>query len=218
MTDIQAMHAPAVLAGNVKLCPDWGAPGIGYLLIFRPDPGASAALAQVQEQVLALEPTLLRQPESQLHTSVAWLLAVGRDFAEPKDALWAARGDEWLKVMASITERTPAMRLRYQRLVVTDAAIIAVAQEPTPVGGFRHELAAALELPWPISYSSAEVVHTTLFRYSEALSDPAGLLRRLEATPVAIETSVSELLMVRESMYYTARYEVLRRLPLGIAS
>jgi len=212
------MHAPAVLAGNVKLCPNWGAPGIGYLLIFRPDAAASAALARVQEQVLALEPTLLRQPESQLHTSVAWLLAVGRDFGEPKDAIWAARGDDWLKIMASITERTEPMRLCYQRLVVTDAAVIAVAQEPTPVGEVRRELTAGLGLPWPISYSSVEVVHTTLFRYSAALRDPAGLLQRLEAMPVSIETSVSELLMVRESMYYTARYEVLRRLPLGVAS
>jgi hypothetical protein len=218
MTDIQAMHAPAVLAGNVKLCPNWGAPGIGYLLIFKPDPAASATLAQLQEQVLALEPTLLRQPESQLHTSVAWLLAVGRDFAEPKDTLWAEHGDDWLKVIASITERAAPMRLRYERLVVTDAAIIAVAQEPTPVGEIRRELTAALGLPWPISYSSVEIVHTTLFRYSAALSDPAGLLRRLGTMPVAIQTSVSELLMVRESMYYTARYEVLRRLPLGVAS
>ena len=211
------MHTPAVLAGNVKLCANWGAPGIGYLLIFRPDPAASAALARLQEQVLAFEPALLRQPEAQLHTSVAWLMAVGRDFDEPKDALWAARGDDWLKIMESITERTEPMRLRYQRLVVTDAAIIAVAEEPTPVGGFRRELTAALGLPWPISYDSVEIVHTTLLRYRQPPSDPAGLLRRLEAMPVAIEAEVSELLMVRESMYYTFEYEVLRRLPLGVA-
>ena len=167
------MHTPAVLAGNVKLCANWGAPGIGYLLIFRPDPAASAALARLQEQVLAFEPALLRQPEAQLHTSVAWLMAVGRDFDEPKDALWAARGDDWLKIMESITERTEPMRLRYQRLVVTDAAIIAVAEEPTPVGGFRRELTAALGLPWPISYDSVEIVHTTLLRYRQPPSDPA---------------------------------------------
>src|SRR5215469_16318869 len=99
MTDIQAMHAPAVLAGDVKLSVNWGAPGIGYLLLSRPDPGASAALAELQEQVLALEPALLRQPEAQLHTSVAWLLPVGREFSEPKDALWAEHGEDWLKII-----------------------------------------------------------------------------------------------------------------------
>ncbi len=93
-----------------------------------------------------------------------------------------------------------------------------MAQEPNPVGGLRRELTAALGLPWPIGYSSAGIVHTTLFRYRQPLSDPSGLLRTLEAMPVAIQTRVSELLMVRESMYYTFKYEVLRRLPLGIAS
>lgn len=217
MTDIQAKHALAVLAGDLKLCTTWGAPGVGFLLLFRPDPAASAALAEIQEQVLALEPGLLRQPEAQLHTSVAWLLPVGREFSEPKDALWAEHGEGWLKIIAAITEGIPPMRLRYRRLVVTDAAIIAVAEEPTPVGGFRRELTAALGLPWPITHSSVEIVHTTLFRYQRPLSDPAGLLRRLEAMPVAIESGVSELLMVRESMYFTFSYDVLRRLPLGMA-
>jgi hypothetical protein len=217
MTDIQALHAPAVLAGDLKLCTTWGAPGVGYLLLIKPDGGASAALADLQQQVLALEPALLRQPEAQLHTSVAWLLPVSREFSQPKDALWAAHGEGWLKIVAAITEGVPPIRLRYRRLVVTDAAIIAVAEEPTPVGGLRRELTAALGLPWPISYNSVEVVHTTLFRYRQPLSDPAGLLRRLEALPVAIETTVSELLMVRESMYFTFCYEVLRRLPLGKA-
>jgi hypothetical protein len=217
MTDIQAMHEPAVLAGDLKLCTTWGAPGVGYLLLIRPDAGASAALAEVQEQVLALEPALLRQPEAQLHTSVAWLLPVGREFSEPKDALWTEHGEDWLKIITAISESVPPIRLHYRRLVVTDAAIIAVAEEPTPVGGFRRELTAALGLPWPITYSSVEIVHTTLFRYRQPLSDPAGLLGRLEAMPVAIETGVSELLMVRESMYYTFSYEVLQRVPLGVA-
>src|SRR5262249_18567355 len=126
-------------------------------------------------------------------------------------------GEDWLKIIAAITEGIPPMRLRYWRLVVTEAAIIAVAEEPNPVGRFRRELTAALGLPWPITYSSVEIVHTTLFRYRQPLSDPAGLLRRLEAMPVGIETGVSELLMVRESMYYTFSCEVLRRLPLGVA-
>jgi hypothetical protein len=60
-------------------------------------------------------------------------------------------------------------------------------------------------------------VHTTLFRYQRPLSDPTGLLRQLEAMPVAIESRVSELLMVRESMYFTFSYEVLQRMPLGVA-
>ncbi len=214
VTDIQARHAPSVLAGELELSANWGLPGVGYLLMIRPDPAAAAALADVQRQVLAFEPALLRQPESQLHTSIAWLLPVRRQFSEPKDALWASHGDGWLASIAAITEATRPMRLRYRRLVAADAAIIALAAEPNPVGRLRRELTAALGLPWPITYSSVETVHTSLFRYRQPLADPAGLLRRLESLVIDIETAVSELLMVRESIYPTLAYEVLRRLPL----
>ncbi len=203
-----------MLAGELELSTNWGLPGVGYLLMIRPDPAAAAALANVQRQVLTLEPALLRQPESQLHMSIAWLLPVRREFSEPKDALWASRGDGWLAAITAITEATGPMRLRYRRLVAADAAIIAVAAEPNPVGRLRREITAALDLPWPITYSSVETVHASLFRYRQPLTDPAGLLRRLESLVIDIETEVSELLMVRESIYPTLAYEVLRRLPL----
>ena len=64
---------------------------------------------------------------------------------------------------------------------MTDAAIIAVAEEPNPVGELRRELTAALDLPWPITLWLGRLVHTTLFRYRQPLRDPAGLLRRLAA-------------------------------------
>ena len=214
MTDIQARHAPAVLAGELHLASNWGARDLGYVLLFRPDAAASAALAELQRQVHAVEPSLLRQPEPQLHASIAWLLAVSRDFAQPKDALWAQHGAGWLNIVGAITDATPPMRLRYRRLVVTDAAIVTVAEEPNPMEAFRRELIAALGLPWPITYGSLGIVHTTLFRYRRPLPDPAGLLRRLSALPIAIETEVSELLMVRESTFPMLDYEILRRLAL----
>lgn len=214
MTDIQARHAGAVLANHLRIATRWGQPAVGYVLIFRPDPAASAAFGSLQEQVLAFEPALLRQPESQLHTSIAWLLPVSREFGLHKDEIWAEHGEDWLKIVSAITDATPPVRLCYQRLVVTDAAIVAVAEVPNPVAGFRRELTADLGLDWPITYDSVEIVHTSLFRYRQRLDDPSGLLRRLESMPIAVETEASELLMVRESVYPTLDYQVVRRLPL----
>ena len=75
MTDIQARHAPAVRANRLQITCRWGQPCLGYVLLYRPDRAACAALAALQQQVLGCEPTLLRQPEPQLHCSVALPLA-----------------------------------------------------------------------------------------------------------------------------------------------
>jgi len=218
VTDIQAKHAPAVRANRLQIAGRWGQPCLGYVLLYRPDATASAEFAALQQEVLGCEPTLLRQPEPQLHCSVAWPLAVGRDFDQPKDEIWQQHGEDWLKIIAAVTDTAGPMRLRYQRLVMTDAAIIAVAEEPNPVGELRRDIVAALGLSWEICYGSVGVVHTTLLRYSQPVADAAGLLRRLAAIRVSIETQVSELLMVREFRYPTLEYEILRRLPLGTGS
>ena len=119
---------------------------------------------------------MLRQPEAQLHASIAWLLQVRRDFGRPKDELWAEHGERWLTAIAAVTDATAPMRLRYDRLVVTDAAVVAVAQEPNPMAEFRRQVIGALGLPWPVTYSSLGIVHSSLLRYRQPLADPAGLL------------------------------------------
>ena len=214
MTDMQERHAPAVLANRLEIASRWGEPDLGYILLFRPDPVASAALVALQDAVLAAEPSMLRQPEAQLHASIAWLLQVRREFGRPKDELWAEHGERWLTAIAAVTDATAPMRLRYDRLVVTDAAVVAVAHEPNPMAEFRRRVIAALGLPWPVTYNSLGIVHSSLLRYRQPLADPAGLLATVAKLPVRIETEVSELLMVRECTFPTLDYEILVRLPL----
>jgi hypothetical protein len=215
VTDIQARHAPAVLANELELATRWGQPNLGYVLILRPGPAASAQLSRLQEQVLEAEPTLLRQPVARLHVSIAWLLQTRGEFGRPKQEIWRQHGEQWLRAIAAVARGTAPMRLRYHRLVVTDAAVIAVAEDCQPMAALRREITSALDLPWPITYSSLSLVHSSLLRYREPLAGPAALLRRLASIPVSIETEVTELLMVREFTFPTLDYEVLRRLPLG---
>jgi hypothetical protein len=214
VSDLQAQHEEAVLAGRLRLADDWGQPDLGYILIARPDPAATAGLTALQDDVLRLEPGLLRQPAPQLHASFAWLLQVRREYGQPKDEIWAARGERWLRAITAVARSTPPMRLRFDRLVVTDSAIIAVAAEPNPVARFRREITAALGVSWPITYPALGVVHVSLLRYRRPLADPAGLLAALARLRVAVETDVRQLLMIREVTFPTLQYDVLARLPL----
>jgi hypothetical protein len=213
--DLQARHAPAVLANDLQIADQWGAPCLGYLLVLRPDPAATAALSAVQDGVHALEPTLLRQPEAAFHSLVAFLVPVFAEPGQPKDEIWQQHAADWLDVMsrAAAALMTSPIRLCFRRLIATSAAIIAVADLPNPITELRRDLTAALDLPWPLA--KGPLVHVTLFRYSEPLADPAGLLRYLQAQDLAIAAEISELLMVRETTFPSLEYEVLHRLPIG---
>jgi hypothetical protein len=209
--DLRDRFAPAVLANELQFASDWGTPCLGYLLVLRPDEAARDALAALQDRVQALEPGLLRQPGHALHSTVAFLVPVHRPVAGDKNEIWAGNAGRWVAAIQSARSLSPApFRLRYRRLVATDAAIIAVADTPAPITALRQELEARLELPWPLA--KGPLSHVSLFRYREPLRDPAGLLRTLAALEFTIETEVSELLTIRETTFPFLEYEVLHRL------
>lgn len=212
--EAQARHAPAVRANSVTLATSWGEACLGYLLLFRPSPAATAALAAVQDQVLVLEPDLLRQPGPAMHSTAGFLIPVFRPVGQPKDEIWRRHGERWTRV---IGERVAALdgplRLCFRRVIATDAAIIAVAAAPNPVTELRAALAADLGLPWPLA--KGPLVHVSLFRYRQPLRDPARLLALLAAIDAGIETEIGELLVVRETTFPLLEYEVEQRVPIG---
>lgn len=210
--DVERQHAPAVLANKVLVEHRWGRPCLAYNACIRPGRAAVAALSAVQDSVLCLEPWLLRVPGSALHANVTWLLPVHQEFGRPKDELWRQHGHGWMAVLAEAAGRTGRFRLRYRRLVATDSAIIAVAEEPNAVSALRRELKTLLRVPG--SLSAGALVHTTLFRYARPLRDPASLTWWLASATIRAETRVSELLVVRERTFPLLDYEILRRLPL----
>ncbi|MDR0346523.1 MAG: hypothetical protein LBI49_26065 [Nocardiopsaceae bacterium] len=212
---VQRQHAPAVLANRLTGQDRWGRRCQGYNLCARPGAGPAADLAAVQDQLLRLEPSLHRVPAPALHVNVAWLLPVHLEFEHPKDELWQQHGAEWTAAARRIVAGTGAFRLCFDRLVATDAAIIAVAREPNPVTALRRELAGALRLGRPLS--AGGLVHSTLLRYGGRLRDPAGLLRCLAAAGSEVRQPVSELLVVRERVFPSLDYEICDRLPLAAA-
>lgn len=211
---VQAEHAPAVLANRLQLAGRWGKPCLGYLIIGRPSAAMATALAAVQDQVQAVEPDLHRQPPAALHSTVGFLVPVFRPVDDDKDEIWRRHGPGWLAGIRAAAAAEPApLRLTFRRLVATDAAVIAVADAPNPVAGLRDRLTAGLDLHWPLT--KGPLVHVSLFRYRQPLRDPAGLLATLGALDFTIETEIDGLLVVRETTFPLLEYEVVHRVPIG---
>lgn len=215
---VQRQHAPSVLANRLLLEQRWGKPFLAYNVFVLADPPGAAALAAVQDQIALMEPALLRQPETALHTTAAFLLPGYAEFDHPKDELWHQHGAEWLAQLTELAATTPAFTLSFRRLLLTDAAIIAVADEPNELSALRCRLLTLMDVPAHSHRYRYGLVHSTLFRYSGPLRDPAALLEWAASAEVDADVSVSELVVAREHTFPFLGYGVLRRLALQVTS
>jgi hypothetical protein len=213
---LQRWHAPAVQANRLMLAQRWGQAFLAYNVFIQADQPGAAALSEVQDRLIAPEPSLLRMPAGALHTTAAFLLPGSAEFDRPKDELWHQHGTRWLAQLTGLAAATPEFRLCFRRLVVTDVAIIAVADEPNGLSAFRRRLLTAMDVPG--NSHSYDLVHMTLFRYSAPLRDPAGLLSRAGGTELRADFDVRELIVAREHTFPFLGYDVLRRLPLPAVS
>lgn len=210
---MRARDATAVLANDLRFDNRWGQPCLAYNVFIEPDPAGRAELAAIQDRLLRLEPELLRLSPDWLHITGVNLLGLYDEFDRPKDELWRERGAAWLAQLTELAAGTEPFRLCYRHVVATQAAVIAIADEPNGLTSFRNAARAALEVPGRLA-NSHEIVHTTLFRYARPLRDPAVLLARLASTEFLARLQVSELVVAREHTYPFAGYDVLRRLRL----
>ena len=96
--------------------------------------------------------------------------------------------------------------------MATDSAVIALAS--APVNHIREMIRERLRLPSE-TRNEADLVHTTLFRYRGALSDPEKLLAMLEDASAEGTSEVKELVVSKELVYPSLEAEVLARLPLA---
>jgi hypothetical protein len=151
-------------------------------------------------------------PTDALHTIAAFLLPGSAEFDRPKDELWHQNGSRWLAQLEELAAATPRFSLAFRRVVATDVAIIAVAEEPNGLMAFRRRLLTVMDVPG--NSHRYDHVHATLLRYSAPLRDPAALLELAAASNVQAEFDVTELVVAREHTFPFLGYDVLRRLVL----
>lgn len=214
-TSLQASFTPAVLTGHLRLDPLWGRSCRAYNLHARPVDDCRSQLAAIQDELSQLsEQGLLRCPPEALHVSLGAFLSVREDDTNTKEALWAHHGDAWLQELTDHVRQVQPFTLTYRAIVVTDAAVIAVADYGHEVRAIR-ELLTALREGIGLAGNQPNIVHTSLFRFADPLRDPAALLDAAKRIPVDTGFRVDEVVVTRELLYPTLITEDLALLPLA---
>jgi hypothetical protein len=197
----------------LRASPLWARPCRAYDVQIELDPAARASLEQLRQPLKQAEPGLLVCPATTLHVSVAWLLAVRVSYPTPKDSLWERHAHEWTAELRRIAADSEAFRITYEHVVATDSAVIVLARPTGPVNRIRRMIGERLSLP-PETRNEADLVHTTLFRYGGALSDPEQFLAMVEDGNANATSRVDELIVSKELVYPSLETEVLEHLPL----
>ena len=211
---LREAHREKVVRNEVRPSPLWAQPCRAYNVLIELDPRTRSSLENVQQSLYRAEPSLLVCPEKTLHVSLAWLLAVHASYQVDKDLLWKRHAEEWMAELGRIAAQHPGFRITYEHVVATDSAVIALAQPTEPVNRIREAIRERLRLPSE-TRNEADLVHTTLFRYRGALSDPEKLLAMLEDTSADATAEVEELVVSKELVYPSLESEVLGRLLLA---
>lgn len=213
--ELREAHREKVARNEVRVDKLWARPCRAYNVQIEPDPRTKASLGETQQTLKRAEPNLLVCPQKTLHVSIAWLLAVHASYQVDKDSLWERHAEEWTTELTRIAAQSTGFRITYEHVVATDSAVIALAQPSEPVNRIREMIRERLRLP-PETRNEADLVHTTLFRYRGALSDPEKFLAMLEEHMSADATAeVDELVVSKELVYPSLEAEVLARLPLA---
>jgi 2'-5' RNA ligase len=213
--ELREAHREKVARNEVRVSPLWARPCRAYNVQIELDSCTKSSLEKIQQSLRQAEPNLLVCPRETLHVSLAWLLAVHASYPVAKDSLWERYGEEWTTELRRIAAQSTGFRITYEHVVATDSAVIALAQPSEPVNRIRDAIRERLRLP-PETRNEADLVHTTLFRYRGAFSDPKKFLAMLEEDTSADATAeVDELVVSRELVYPSLETDVLGRLPLA---
>jgi hypothetical protein len=211
---LRELFKTAVLNNAIRRETLWGQRCHAYNVQFQPDLIACRSLSKLQDWFLQLEPSLLQVPVHAMHISVARLLDVRQLYPSDERILWRRHGSAWLAELARIAAASRPFPLTYRSIAATDTAVVAVAEPVECMDQIRLEIARTLRLPAEIQ-NRADLVHTTLFRYSGLLGNPSGFVRATEEAELAIDMTADTLILCREEVFPSLKTTAIGQFPLG---
>jgi hypothetical protein len=214
VTRFRRRFVDAVSRNEISLAGNWARPCHAVNVQAELDSRACDGLERAQDLIVEMDPALLRCPRSSLHVSIDWPLEVQYEYARTKASLLEEHRTAWVSGLEEIVPRSAALTLRYRWVVVTNSAVIALAEPNEALTQLRHAIRAELFFPQPVR-PAATIVHTTLFRFSGVLDRPDSFLRATAAIDLDVTTTVTALVLSEELVYPSLTTRTLARFEFG---
>jgi hypothetical protein len=197
--------------------PLWSRPCLAYNLHAELDSRCREDFAELQGRLPLPASWALRRPPASLHVSVATVLSVREDYGNSKDVIWERWGQQWCDSFAKVAAVLAPFCIRFTKLQVSTAAVIAVAEPVAEVEKVR-ELAKDLLSRAGLKADQPSIVHCTLVRYGASGRGLRPLAGAAQLVEVSTETTVRHLVVSKELVYPSLVRESLAHLQLGTVS
>jgi hypothetical protein len=192
----------------------WGRPCLAFHIQPGFAPGAQERLHALRERIVPLWPKPLRVgPLHSIHVTLYPLVPVPGDF--DRDKHWRAVKEGALGILRRLCADAPALTLRYHRLIVMPAGIVAAAEDATGlVSAIRNEVLRLLPPPPGRSHVPYDLIHTTLARYGSTDPIDRSHVDAVNTQPVAVEARVDRIRLFQETLFPCIEGEELETFPL----
>lgn len=214
VTRFRSRFVDAVSRNEISLAGNWGRPCHAVNVQADLDSRARDGLQRAQDVIVKMDPALLRCPRSSLHVSIDWPLEVEYEYARAKASLLEEHRTAWVAGLEQIVAGAAPLTLHYRWVVVTNSAVIALAEPNKAVTQLRNAIRAELSFPQPVR-PTATIVHTTLFRFSAGLDGPESFLKATAAVELDVTTTVRALVLSEELVYPSLTTRTLSRFEFG---
>jgi hypothetical protein len=200
--------------GTSEADPLWSHPCLAYNLHAALDESCRKGLAAIQERLHRVDCGTLACAPLSLHVSVASLLSVRKDYGLPKDELWARCGDAWCASLQELASRTAPFVVRFYKVLVSNSAVIAMAEPVKAVDNFRQR-AAQLLGQQGLDGAQPSILHCSLLRFATSGLDLSRLSDDADTVDPGVSTVVTRLVVLRELVYPNLVTETLKHFRVG---
>lgn len=196
-----------------KIDPLWAKECQAVQLQALPPPDILRNLLTLQDylqEILCMD--LRRIPPESLHCTIFTPLHPAQLFDRSKFDIWDEHAELWTTAFFEAISRTPTFELCFDRVVLSEVAIIVTAAEPQQLRDLRTRLSHAISYrgwhPKP-----PDIAHLTIFRYNEVRKIPSfgEVGHRLP-----FRMQVNRIRLIKEIIYPTLQHLELASFDLGI--
>jgi hypothetical protein len=192
----------------------WGLECLAYNVHAGLDQEGTRFLAGLASQLDRCGQPLLTPPAHALHSTIAYFLSARARYDRPKQDLWAEHGARWRQRLSILAEHTAPFDMTFERIAVSERAVIALAQPVAQVDAIRAAVARC-QGEAAIPGRQPDILYVTLARYGPEPVNLEVLRAHASVIDAAGTVRVRGLLLSEEHVYPNLQGRTVAELALG---